>query len=143
MLGLPGLSIAANRLLNVSQRLVSGNEDLEALEEAPSLGGLRAGVAEQDIRPDPDLPEALEQGRVNGKGHEPIGCLQRAKRPVPALVAALPSPLKFITRSLPFVKLSLPDLAPTLEAAHHYSSSFFIIMIIILFRLLSRGNKSC
>src|SRR5215472_12402868 len=112
MLGLPGLSIAASRLLDVSQCLVSGNEDLEPLEQAPRLGGLGACVPEEDVRADSDVPEALPQGRVKGKGHEAAGRLQRAKRPIPALVAALPSPLQFVTRSLPLAKVPLPDLPP-------------------------------
>src|SRR5215831_4552286 len=125
MLGLPGLSIAASCLLDVSQRLVSGNEDLETLEEAPRLGGLGAGVAKQDIRPDLDVPEALEQSRMEGKGHEAFGRFQRAKRPEPALMVALPGALELVARSLPLVKLPLPDLPPTLQAAHLHPPRIF------------------
>src|SRR5215468_3568576 len=122
MLGLPGFSIAASRLLDISQRLVSGNEDLEALEESPSLGGLRADVAEQDIRPDPDVPEALEQCRMEGKGHGSTGRIQRAEGSEAAIVTALPSALQFIARSLPLVELPLPDLPPALEVSHQVLS---------------------
>src|SRR5215467_9884431 len=118
MLGLPGLSVAPSRLLDVSQRLVSGNEDLESLEEAPSLGGLRANVAEQDIRPDSDLPEALAQGRMEGKGHESLWGLERTEWSEAPLVGAPPGALEFVAWGLPFVKLPLPDLSPTPQAAH-------------------------
>src|SRR5215467_11675085 len=127
MLGFPGLFIAANRPFDVSQRLVSGNEDLEALEEAPRLGGLGAGVAEQDIRPNPDLPEALEQSRMEGKGHEPLRGFERAERSEAPLVSAPPSALELVAWGLPLVKPSLPYLPPTLQAAHLHPPRIFRI----------------
>ena len=45
-------------------------------------------------------------------------CLDAAEGPEPALVGALPGPLELVAKSLPFVKLPLPDLSPPLEVAH-------------------------
>jgi hypothetical protein len=52
------------------------------------------------------------------KGHETRRGLNGTKWSEATLVGSLPGSLEFIARSLPFVKLSLSNLPPALEAAH-------------------------
>ncbi len=72
----------------------------------------------QDLRPFPHLVEPVQEGRVQRKGQQTPGRLQRPQGAVPAVMHAPPGPLQLIPRSLPLVELPLPDLAPALEAAH-------------------------
>jgi len=78
MLVLLGSHNIAKAPIGINQCIVFGYEDLEALEEAPSLGSLGTDIANENIRACPDVPKTLEQGRVEGKGDRPTGSLQRA-----------------------------------------------------------------
>src|SRR5712692_10990090 len=97
---------------------MSGDEDLEPLEQAPQLGGLGARISDAHVCADADLLEALEQGRMEGKCQKPRGCLEAAEWSKAALMAPLPGSFEFVAQCFPLVKLPLPDLPPTLETAH-------------------------
>src|SRR5262245_3615194 len=64
MLALARGGIVSGAGLRVHERVVPGDEHLEALELAPSLGGLGTSVADEDLLPDAYLPKPLQQGRV-------------------------------------------------------------------------------
>jgi hypothetical protein len=101
---------------------VPETEDFESLEQASGSGCLGPGVPDPYVRPYGDARKPSKQGGMQRKSHESRYGLDGAERPEPALVGTLPGSLELVAKSLPLVKLSLPDLSPTLETAHLVSS---------------------
>jgi len=111
----------AGRLFANASVVGAGDKDLEPLEEAPSSGCLGPGITDPYFRPHGDARKPSEQSRMQRKSHKPCNCLKSSQGPEPAFVGTLPSTLELGAKNLPLVKLSRPDLPPTLQTCHYVS----------------------
>src|SRR5262249_36840811 len=103
--------------------LVPGHEHLEPLEHAPALGGLEAGVADQDLGPHADALQAVPEGHRQGERPEVVRGLDGAQDPEAPGMHAPPDAFELVPRCLPLVELPLADASPALQAAHGFPLS--------------------
>src|ERR1700730_4675728 len=96
MLGLPWRAVLAGQVCDVNYILMSGDKDLEPLEQAPQLGGLGARISDAHLCADADLLKALEQGRMEGECQKPRGCVEAPEWSKAALMAPLPGSFEFV-----------------------------------------------
>src|SRR5215831_16652539 len=98
--------------------LVPGHEHLEPLEDPSRLGGLEAGVADEDLRSNADALQPVPEGHRERKRPKVVGGLDRAQDPEAPVMSAPPDPFELLPRRFPLVKLAFPDASPALQAAH-------------------------
>ena len=101
MLALAGCRTVIVLMLDIDERVVSGDEDLEPLEEASCFGGLRARIPNEHVCPNADLLQPLDQCGVEREGQKPGRGLNGPEESIPALMAPLPRPLELISPGLP------------------------------------------
>src|SRR5437879_4624170 len=107
--------VTQRKFWGVPQGFFASHKDRERLEDPAGLGGLRAGVADQDLGALQDQLEAFQEGGMEGKRDQTFGSLQGAEGAEAAIVHPAPRALEFLPGSLPLMELPLPDLAPALQ----------------------------
>src|SRR5262249_40409090 len=98
----------------VLQSVCASHKDLERLEDAAGLSSLLAGVPDEGLGALADEPETLQEGGMQREGDQALGGFKSAEGAKATIVHPTPGALELLPGRLPFVKLSLPYLAPTL-----------------------------